>query len=99
MLSDFVIAVFLTSCLTVFCSVGLWNLLKSSSVRERKKSSTEIERPYGLAFILASFGTLAFYFESAFYIILVFIGQYSILRNSILQLHLFFGTQIKLLAS
>lgn len=97
MLPDFMVAVFLTACLAVFCSVGLYNLLKSSYVRESKKSTTEIEKPYGLAFILASFGTLTFYLESTFYIILIFADQYWIFRNSFLQLQFFFDSQVRLL--
>lgn len=86
MLPDLVIAIFLTACLTIFASINLHNITKSSASKQGGKYKAEVERPSGPIFALAALGTGIFFLESVLYIILVFTGLNTIISNSLLQL-------------
>jgi len=88
MLPDLAIAIFLAACLTIFVSINLYNMKRSSVNKKGVRYKAEVEQPSGFVFILAALGTGIFFLESALYIILVFTGLYKIISNSFLQLQL-----------
>jgi protein-S-isoprenylcysteine O-methyltransferase Ste14 len=96
MLPDLPIAVFLALCLLSFCSANLYNLKRYSGGKKRVKYKAEVERPKGLIFTLSALGTVVFFLESFFYILLVFAGFQTTLHNSFLQLRFPFDSWVQL---
>ena len=64
----------LTLCLIIFFSVNMWNLWRFRGERRAKRCYAEHPPPRGLPSWAAAFGTLAFWGETLFYIVLVFSG-------------------------
>ena len=87
MFPSLAIAVFLVVCLIVFFGTSLYNIRKFNGSKQGGKIEAEVERPSGLVFTLAAFGTGIFFLESVLYIILVFAGLYEIVSNSFFQFH------------
>lgn len=96
MLPDLPIAVFLTLCLLSFWSANLYNLKRYSARRKRVKYEAEVERPKGLVFTLSALGTIIFFLGTSIYILLVFLGLQTTLRNSFLQLQFPFDSWVQL---
>ena len=97
MLSDLPIAVFLASCLLGFWSANLYNLKRHSASKKGVKYKAEVERPKGLIFALSALGTVIFFLESFFYVLLVFAGLQTTLHDSFLQLRVPFDSWVQLL--
>lgn len=89
MLPEFLIAFFLMTCLTVFFSINLFNLARTrrSKHEQKVKVYAEVERPKGVIFVLAAFGTLFFFLESIAYPFLAFTGLLPLIQHFPLQLH------------
>lgn len=81
MLPDLVITIFLTTYLTIFASINLHNITKSSASKQGGKYKAGVESPSGPIFALAALGTATFSLESALYIILVFTGFNTIISK------------------
>jgi len=96
MLPDLLIAVFLALCLLGFCSANLYNLKRRGASKKGIKCKAEVERPKGLIFTLSALGTIIFFLESFFYIILVLAGLQRTLHNSLLQLRFPFDSWVQL---
>lgn len=96
MLPDLLTAVFLAFCLLVFCSANLYNLRRYNASKSRVKYKAEVDRPKGLIFTLSAFGTIIFFLESFFYILLVFGGLQSTLHYFSLQLRVPFDSWVQL---
>jgi len=96
MLPDLPIAVFLASCLLGFWSVNLYNLRRHGASKKGVKYKAEVERPKGLIFALSALGTVIFFLESFFYIVLVFAGLQTTLHNLFLQLGFPFDSWVQL---
>lgn len=97
MLPDLSIAVFLSLCLSIFCSANLYNLRRHSSIKRSGKYKAEVERPIGFVFVLSALGTIIFFLELFFYIILVFASLKTTLHNSFLQLQFPFDSWVQLI--
>jgi len=96
MLPDLPIAVFLASCLLVFWSVNLYNLKRHGASKKGVKYKAEVERPKGLIFALSALGTVIFFLESFFYILLVLAGLQTTLCSLFLQLRFPFDSYVQL---
>lgn len=96
MFSSLAIVVFLVVCLTIFFGTNLYNLKKFNGSKRRIKFNAEVERPSGLVFTLAAFGTGIFFLESVLFIILVVTGLYGIMSNSFFQLRFPFDSWVQL---
>jgi len=96
MLPDLPIAVFLASCLLGFWSVNLYNLRRHGASKKGVKYKAEVERPKGLIFALSALGTVTFFLESFFYVVLVFAGLQTTLHNLFLQLGFPFDSWVQL---
>ena len=97
MLPDLPIAIFLALCLSIFCSANLYNLRRYSPIKRSGKYKAEVERPIDFVFVLSALGTIIFFLESFFYIILVFAGLKTTLHNSFLQLQFPFDSWVQLI--
>ena len=96
MLPDLPIAVFLALCLLVFCSANLYNLRRYSAGKKGLRYEAEVKRPKGLIFILSALGTIIFFLESVFYILLVFAGLQPTPHFFLLQLRFPFDSWMQL---
>jgi len=96
MLPDLPIAVFLTVCLLGFWSANLYNLKRHGASKKGVKYEAEVERPKGLIFVLSALGTVIFFLESFFYILLVFAGLQTTLCSLFLQLRFPFDSWVQL---
>jgi len=96
MLPDLLTAVFLALCLLVFCSANVYNLRRYSASKRGVKYKAEVDRPKGLIFTLSALGTITFFLESFFYILLVFSGLQSTLHYFSLQLQFPFDSWVQL---
>ena len=63
MLASLGIAVFLAVCLAFFWGVNLYNLRRHSTERRGEEYRAEVDRPGGVAVMLAAFGTGVFFLE------------------------------------
>lgn len=96
MLASLGIAVFLAVCLAFFWGVNLYNLRRHSTERRGEEFRAEVDRPGGVAVMLAAFGTGVFFLESGLYIILAFMDHFWILGDSVFQLRFSFDSQVQL---
>lgn len=96
MLASLGIAVFLAVCLAFFWGVNLYNLRRHSTERRGEEYRVEVDRPGGVAVMLAAFGTGVFFLESGLYIILAFMDHFWILGDSVFQLRFSFDSQVQL---
>lgn len=72
MLSESLIASFLTICLACFCSVNLHNILITHKRREKGESYAEIEGPSGFIVSTAALGTLLYFLGVCLYVFVTF---------------------------
>jgi len=96
MLPDLPIAVFLASCLLTFWTANLYNLRRYSASKKGVKYRAEVERPNGLIFALSALGTVIFFLESLFYVLLVFGGLQTTLHDFFIQLRFPFDSWVQL---
>jgi len=96
MLLDLSITISLSLCLLCFCGANLYNFKRHGTNKRAKKYKAEVERPRGLIFTLSALGTLVFFLESLFYILVVFAGLQTVLRNSFLQLQFPFDSWVQI---
>lgn len=96
MLPDLLIAVFLALCLISFWSANLYNLRRHGASKKGVKYRAEVERPKGFIFALSALGTVIFFLESFFYVLLVFAGLQATLCSSFLQFQFPFDSWVQL---
>ena len=96
MLLDLPIATSFSLCLLCFCGANIYNCKRHAINQRAKKHKAEVERPRGLIFTLSALGTLVFFLESVFYILVVFAGLQTILHNSLLQLQFPFDSSLQI---
>jgi protein-S-isoprenylcysteine O-methyltransferase Ste14 len=95
MLPDVAVAACLGLGLLAFYGTSLHNLIRSRKAKKGVRYEAEVEMPRGLVFGLAAFGTLVFFVETAFYIVLVLSDVQSSLTTSVLQLHFPYNSSIQ----
>ena len=80
MLSEFAVAVFLLTCVIVFFSINLHNIVRFHR-RRGAKAREKVERPFGLAVALAALGTIAYFAVTLLFLLvaLAFAGFNSVL--------------------
>lgn len=96
MLASLGIAVFLSVFLAFFFGVNLYNLRRHSTKKMGEKYRAEVDRPGGVAVMLAAFGTAVFFLESVLYLVLAFMDQFWVFGDSIFQLRFSFDSQVQL---
>ena len=96
MLPDLPIAVFLAFCLISFWSANLYNLKRHGTSKKGVKYKAEVERPKGFIFALSALGTVIFFLESFFYVLLVFADLQATLSSLFLRLQFPFDVWVQL---
>lgn len=81
MLTETFVAVFLLICLGCFSSVNMHNILKGQKLRRSERVYAEVKHPTGSIMGLAAVGTLFYFLEVLSYLLLVFTGFISVLRD------------------
>jgi len=81
MLNEALVAVFLSVWLTVFLSVNLHNIMKFHRRKNGTRTFAEVERPFGLAIVLAAVGTVGYFLVALLLLFLVFSGLSSVLNG------------------
>lgn len=81
MLVEFLAAIVISICLIVFGSVNSYNILVVHKRRGQGKTYAEAEHPSGFVVNMAALGTLIYFLEVFAYLLLVFFGPTSLLRD------------------
>lgn len=74
----------------------MYNLRRHDASKKGVKYETEVERPKGFIFALSALGTIIFFLESFFYVLLVFAGVHATLCSSFLQFQFPFDSWVQL---
>ena len=79
MFMETVTVCFLLTCLIVFFSMNLYNVLVVHEYSDKKPPRAEVDRPSGLIFNTAALGTVVYFFEVFSYSLLVLTSSVSVL--------------------